>query len=196
MKAPILSLPLTPVYRVRDHMLGIVELWPMDLPCDTPEIYRWVTQPYAHYWGMTNKSYEEVLAEYTAIQQNDHACAWMGKINGKAAFLCECYDPKHDLIGDFYESRPGDIGMHILVGPPETPIHGFTWQVFTIVMDFLFDNPRHKRVVVEPDIRNEKIHRINRKAGFTYEGEVQLSHKTAALAFCTREQYLNTKKNN
>ncbi|MGO4291020.1 GNAT family N-acetyltransferase [Chitinophaga sp. RAB17] len=196
MKTPIIPLQLMPAYQVSVPLLGTVELWPMDLQHDTPEIYRWVTQPYAHYWGMSTKSYEAVLAEYTAIDNNDHACALMGKINGKTAFLCECYDPVYDLIGSFYEPQPGDIGMHILVGPPEIPVHGFTWQIFSIVMDFLFDNPQHKRVVVEPDIRNEKIHHINRRAGFIYEKEVQLPHKTAALAFCTRTQYLNAKKNN
>ncbi|MBS0029264.1 GNAT family N-acetyltransferase [Chitinophaga sp. 22321] len=191
-----ISLQQRPVYKVPAHILGVVELWPMDLQHDTPEIYRWVTQPYAHYWGMTDQPYEAVLALYTAMHHSEYATALIGKINGKTAFLCECYEPENDIIGNFYKPEPGDVGMHILIGPPEIPVHGFTWQVFTVVMDFLFDNPRHNRVVVEPDIRNEKIHRINKRAGFIYEKEVQLPHKTAALAFCTREQYLKSKKNN
>ncbi|SKA28969.1 Protein N-acetyltransferase, RimJ/RimL family [Chitinophaga eiseniae] len=190
------TLNIIPAYAVPDHPLGMVELWPMDLRQDTPEIYRWVTQPYARYWGMTTKTYEEVLTEYTAIHHNTHAAALIGKINGKTAFLCECYDPAHDLIGRFYDPAPGDVGMHILIGPVEKPVHGFTWQVFSFVMDFLFENPSHNRVVVEPDAGNEKIHRLNKKAGFTYVKEVQLPHKTAALAFCTRQQYSQSKKNN
>ena len=31
----------------------------------------------------------------------------------------------------------------------------------------LFSDHRIQRVVVEPDVRNEKVHKLNRKAGFT-----------------------------
>ncbi|RBJ62798.1 N-acetyltransferase, partial [Pseudomonas sp. MWU12-2534b] len=36
---------------------------------------------------------------------------------------------------------------------------------------------------------NDKIHRLNRHAGFVYQGEIQLPHKRAALAFCSRAQF-------
>ncbi|RBL89485.1 GNAT family N-acetyltransferase [Chitinophaga flava] len=196
MKKATAPLHIMPVYQDNNHPLGLVELWPMDLTHDTPEIYQWVTQPYARYWGMTDKSYKQVLAEYTTICHNEHAAALIGKINSKTTFLCEYYDPAHDPIGSHYDPEPGDVGMHILLGPPEQRIPGFSWQVFSIIMDFLFENPYHDRVVVEPDIHNEKIHRLNKRAGFTYVKEIQLPHKTAALAFCTRSQYFQAKKNN
>ncbi len=185
-----------PVYQDMHHPLGLVELWPMDLHRDTPVIHKWVTQPYAQYWGMTNSSYEDVFAAYHAIYCSDGAYALIGKINGQPAFLCECYDPEQDLIGNYYDPEPGDVGMHLLIAPAEQRIHGFTWKIFSVVMDFLFENPWHYRVVVEPDVRNEKIHRLNKRAGFVYDREVVLPHKTAALAFCTRQQYLKSKENN
>lgn len=191
-----MSTTIISVFEKTSPLLGRLALRPMDPQQDTPEIYRWVTQPYARYWGMLEKTYEAVLAEYTLIHHQVHACALIGSINGKMAFLCECYDPAHDIIGNYYTAEPGDVGMHILMGPPQTPIAGFTWEVFTLVMDFLFENPRHQRVVVEPDINNEKIHRLNRRAGFIYQQTVQLPHKVAALAFCTREQYIFSKQNN
>ena len=43
--------------------------------------------------------------------------------------------------------------------------------------------------VVEPDVRNEKIHRLNRRAGFQDHGVVELATKRALLALCTRRQY-------
>ena len=57
------------------------------------------------------------------------------------------------------------------------------------VLAALFAEPSVRRVVVEPDVRNDKIHQLNRYAGFVYHGEIALPHKRAALAFCTRAQF-------
>ena len=69
---------------------------------------------------------------------------------GPPAFLVECYDPAHDQIGEHYPVRPGDIGMHIFIGPPTQRIPGFSRDVFALVMRFLFDRLNAARVVVEP----------------------------------------------
>lgn len=183
-----------PVYQETSHPLGTIELWPMDLQKDITAVYSWVTQPYASYWGMTEKLLTAVALEYSNIISSDHAMAFIGKVNGITSFLCEVYDPAYDLIGSHYEVATGDVGMHILIAPADKKIPGFTWWIFSAVMDFLFQNPTHQRVIVEPDVRNEKIHRLNRRAGFVYEKEVQLPHKTAALAICTRTQFQLTKK--
>ncbi|MBV1858048.1 MAG: acetyltransferase, partial [Nannocystaceae bacterium] len=51
------------------------------------------------------------------------------------------------------------------------------------------------RVVVEPDVRNEKIRRLNKIGGFEEVREVDLRGssatpaKTAMLSVCTREDY-------
>jgi len=185
-----------PVYQETSHPLGAIELWPLDLRADVPVIYDWVTRPYAAYWGMTDKSLAAVMLEYSNLLASNHAMAFMGTVAGTRAFLCEVYDPAFDPIGRHYPVSRGDVGMHLLIAPAEAPIHGFTWAVFRAVMTFLFENPAHKRVIVEPDVRNEKIHRLNRRAGFVYQKEVQLPHKTAALAFCTKRQFQTAKQNN
>jgi len=56
-------------------------------------------------------------------------------------------------------------------------------------MDFLFYEKDFQRVVVEPDVNNEKIHVINKRAGFEYVDTIQLPTKTAHLALCTLRQY-------
>lgn len=168
---------------------GVLKLRYLDIETDLPVIYEWVTQEYARYWGMNGKSFEEVKAEYFRIATSGHAEAFVGFFNGDMAFLCECYDPEKDTVGAFYPVEPGDRGMHILVSPPEKRIPNFTWNVFTTVMDFLFSDNTVERVVVEPDVNNEKIHALNRRAGFKYVKEIRLPQKMAALAFCTRSQY-------
>lgn len=159
------------------------------VPEDIAVIHEWVNRDYATYWGMQNKSRKEVEEAYREILAIPDSCVCLGFHNSKAAFLLECYHPRQDVIKDYYEVQPGDRGMHILVAPADRPIANFTWQVFTIVMDFMFRDETVERIVVEPDVRNEKIHRLNRRAGFVYQEVVQLPKKTAYLAFCTRGQY-------
>jgi RimJ/RimL family protein N-acetyltransferase len=56
-------------------------------------------------------------------------------------------------------------------------------------MDFLFSDAGVERVVVEPDVNNDAIHPINRRAGFVYHRQVELPGKTAWFATCTRADY-------
>lgn len=62
--------------------------------------------------------------------------------------------------------------------------------MFKFVLEFIFTDPAAQRVVVEPDSRNEKIHAINKRAGFVHQKEIKLSNKTAYLGICTRSDYL------
>ena len=43
--------------------------------------------------------------------------------------------------------------------------------------------------MVEPDANNERIHAINRAAGFVYGRNVAFTEKIASLAFCTRRDF-------
>jgi hypothetical protein len=110
------------------------------------------------------------------------------------AFLAETYDPARSALSAVLDVRPGDLGMHVLVAPTDTPVHGFTAEVFAAVMRHCFallghaDEPT-ARVVVEPDAANTAIHALNARAGFVVEGEVQLPDKRALLSTCTREQW-------
>lgn len=176
--------------------LGRFHICPLQMPGDMPLVHSWVTLPYAKYWGMQGFTVEDVRRGYEEILR--HADTFIGYREEQPVFLLETYHPKDDPVGEHFTVQPGDRGMHILVAPAEKPIHEFTWTIFKVVMEFLFDDPSVTRVVVEPDVRNEKIHALNRRAGFQYQKVIQLGHKTAHLAFCTREQFfsaLNRKGN-
>ena len=69
----------------------------------------------------------------------------------------EEYLPGSSPLAGVYATQPGDIGMHLLVGPPEGRSEaGFTTRVMEAVLDRLFADPGVERVVVEPDARNTK----------------------------------------
>ena len=166
---------------------GAFHIRPMHLSQDIDLIHCWVNKDYAQYWGMQGTTLQQVRAMYEETLK--HAQVYLGYYAGKAAFLLECYDPATDLLGKYYEVLPGDRGMHILVAPVEVRIPSFTWSIFKVIMDFIFKDAAVMRVVVEPDIRNYKIHVLNKRAGFEYEKILELPHKIARLAFCTRVQH-------
>lgn len=167
--------------------VGGFRIRPLQMPEDIALIHDWVSRDYARYWGLTGRSVEQVAAEYLRICAE--AEVFLGYCNGKPVFLLECYDPGRAEIGKHYPAESGDRGMHILVAPTERPVKRFTWSVFAVVMDFIFSDPEARRVIVEPDAGNDKIHALNLKAGFVYQKTVELGHKTARLAYCTRAQY-------
>ena len=182
----------TPVFYKHIPAVGDFYLRPLRIPEDISLVHSWVTQPYAKYWKMVGFSPEEVESGYREICQT--ADVHLGYFNDKPAFLLETYSPLEDPVGEHYNVLPGDLGMHVLVAPPDEPIRGFTWSVFKFIMDYMFRDPEIKRIVVEPDIRNEKIHALNIRAGFEYQRVIQLGPKTAHLAFCTREQYYSAER--
>ncbi|WP_034947938.1 GNAT family N-acetyltransferase [Erwinia oleae] len=156
---------------------------------DASLIHSWVTRDYARFWGMQNDSLDQVTDFYQRLTADNPHAALIGCCNDRPAFLMEFYRASEDEIGKFYPARPDDYGMHILIAPASTPVKQFSWQVFTVVMDYMFSLPEVKRVVVEPDVRNNKIHPLNKRAGFRYQHTIDMGHKTAWLAFCQRDDY-------
>ena len=167
--------------------LGVFELRPLDMEMDIPLIHNWVNRDYAVYWEMNGFSVDEVKNTYYNILEK--AQVYIGKFNNNVTFLLECYNPEDDIVGRYYESQKGDKGMHILVAPSEKVIPNFTWNIFTVILDFIFSDAKSQRIVVEPDARNHKIHLLNKRAGFVFQRVLDLPHKQAHLEFCTREDY-------
>ncbi|CAM1358392.1 conserved hypothetical protein [Tenacibaculum litoreum] len=169
--------------------VGIISIRPFQLETDIPMLHSWVTQPYAKYWGMLDKSLDEVYSEYQEIENSPHHHSYIGMLNDTPVFLMEQYKASKDIIANYYDVQENDYGMHVLVAPVEKRMPQFTWYVFSTIIDYFFSLPQIERIVVEPDVNNEKIHVLNKKAGFEYQKEIELPHKKAALAFCTKEMY-------
>lgn len=174
---------------VPDTLTGVFTVRPLDPLHDTGLLHGWVTHPKAAFWMMQEAKLHDVEREYMAIAASDHHEAFLGLHDGEPVFLMEKYDPRHVELVGLYEPEPGDVGMHFLVAPTNTPVHGFTRAVITAVMAHLFADPATRRVVVEPDVTNEAVHALNQAVGFVPEREIQKPEKRALLSFCTRERF-------
>lgn len=79
--------------------------------------------------------------------------------------------------------------MHLLTAPTDRPVPGLTRAVMRHVLAACFADPRVERVVVEPDVRNSAVRRLNVAAGFTELRVVDLPGKRAQLSTCTRADF-------
>ncbi|MFJ1589875.1 GNAT family N-acetyltransferase [Kitasatospora albolonga] len=169
--------------------IGDFTVRPLDPTSDAELVHGWVTHPKAAFWLMGGAKLQDVEREYMAIAAHPHHEAFIGLHDGEPAFLIERYDPTEVELKGLYEAEPGDVGMHFLVAPSDTPIHGFTRAVITAVMRFLFADPSVRRVVVEPDVTNSAVQALNKAVGFEVVREITKPEKTALLSACTREQF-------
>ena len=158
---------------------------------DVEVLHPWYQMAYAFYWNMQGMSLEQTQAFYREARASGLR-AFMGFYEGRPAFVMECYDPLRDPLGECYPVQPGDLGMHFFVGPATVPIRHFTRDVLRSVMAVLFDELGAQRVVVEPDARNSRVHRLNAQVGFVEAGIVELPAKRACLAFCAPEDFTRT----
>ncbi|MBQ0897229.1 acetyltransferase [Micromonospora sp. U56] len=178
------------VFRGVDDRLGEFALRTLDPDGDAALLHGWVTHPRAAFWLMQDADVARVAQEYRRIAAHPHHDAYLGSWRGRPAFLAERYDPAHVELVGLYDAADGDVGMHFLCAPADTPVHGFTRAVITTVMAWLFADPAVRRVVVEPDVRNHAVHALNAAVGFTVVGPIRKPEKDALLSVCTRETFL------
>ncbi|OUE25327.1 GNAT family N-acetyltransferase [Clavibacter michiganensis] len=185
-----MSAPATEAPAAESPAYGL-DLRPLDPDADAALVHAWVTAPRARFWQMEHATLDEVRAEYRSIATDPRRGAWIGRHDGVPAFLVEAYDPAGDPIGAHLDPLPGDRGMHLLVAPPTgDPLPGFTTAVMRHVVRHLLRDPDVRRLVVEPDVRNTRIHRLNELVGFRPLRVVDLGAKHALLSVATRDDAL------
>ncbi len=168
---------------------GELSLCPLDIEQHAQLIQPWLNHSQATFWGMEHDTLAEIISFYQALTEHQHQRAYLGFYNNKAAFLIECYDPKFDAVGEVYTVKEGDMGMHILLAPTDNPIKNFSIEVMRFVMSFLFEQSTTLRIVVEPDEKNHKIHKLNKRVGFSHQKKIILGEKLALLGFCERPAF-------
>lgn len=177
-----------PFLRFTDEHEGLA-LRPLDPDRDAPVLHAWFRREAARFWNMQEHDLAQVRTTYAAMMRSPHARAYLGLETERPAFLLECYDPAHEPIAAHYRVQPGDLGLHLFVGPAARPVHGYTRRVFRAALRFVFGPLGAQRVVVEPDVRNHRIHVLNEAMGFVHERVIRLPSKEARLGLCTRARF-------
>jgi penicillin amidase len=197
-------------------MTYVFTVRPLDPVGDLDLVHGWVTQERARFWGMTDHTREEVGEVYAYLDSLDTHHAYLvhevpgggaglraadgsgggaglraadgsggGAGAGVPVAIFQTYEPAHDPMGESYEVREGDLGVHLFVGPGE-PRPGFTGALVRDLLGRVFADRSVRRVVVEPDVLNERSVARFVREGFEPGPVVDLGHKTAQLAFLPR----------
>lgn len=171
------------------HQPGL-RLRPVLAGRDAALLQRWFCSERGRFWVMPDKSHSGVRTHYASMQRSHHARAFLGHADGHPVFVIECYHPARHGLAAHYRIEPGDLGLHLFVAAPVTRVPNFTRDVLRFALAFMFDRLAARRVVVEPDVDNLRIHVLNRSVGFRDAGCVALPDKIAILAFCTRDDFM------
>ncbi len=185
--------PVAPALRPAVHEqkiegFGTVRLVPVDPAADAELLHGWVTEERARFWGMADHTREQVREIYEFVDSLPTHHAYLALRDGVPAALFQTYEPDADPVGECYDVRPGDFGIHLLIAPAEGEgaVKGYTEALLTAFIAYVFSDPAHLRVVVEPDARNEKALARMVRVGFELGPEIKKPEKTARLAFLTR----------
>ncbi|MFF5342102.1 GNAT family N-acetyltransferase [Streptomyces althioticus] len=197
MSDPYASRPA--VHEQKVDGFGTVRVLPLDPAADAPLLHRWVSGERAVFWGMNGLTEQQVFEIYAHMETLDTHHAYLVVKDGGPAALLQTYEPEADRVGECYPVEPGDIGMHLLLAPSEPggSSSGWTAALAVAVSTYVLLVLDRRRIVVDPDVANEKAVARFTRQGFTTGPrvvlpevdlpDVYLPEKHAQLAFLTRE---------
>ncbi|WP_371644912.1 acetyltransferase [Streptomyces sp. NBC_00597] len=164
-----------PVYSQRVEGVGTVTLTPVDPAADAALIHSWVTEERARFWGMGEASVELVQQIYEDVDRRTTHHAFLARRDGEPVALFQSYDCAEDRVSECYEVQPGDTGVHLLVGPTRGAAErGFSAGLIGAFLSYVVSQESTRRVVAEPDARNEKAITRLVRSGFVLGPEVEL----------------------
>ncbi|AKJ12198.1 siderophore biosynthesis protein [Streptomyces incarnatus] len=178
---------------------GTVRIRPLDPASDADVVHGWVSEERAVFWGMRGLTRDQVAGIYAHMAGLDTHHAHLVTKDGVPAALFQTYEPAADRVGECYDVRPGDLGVHVLLAPagPGGPRPGWTSALLTVLTTYALRTLDRRRLVVDPDVRNTgAIARFERQ-GFVRGPavvlpeadlpDVYLPEKRAQLAFLERQ---------
>jgi hypothetical protein len=177
------------VHTADDPVLGRIEIAVLDPVADLDVIHRWVTAPTARFWGLGELTSAELSELYAYVDGLSTHHAFLIRRDGLPIVLLQTYEPENDPLGEVYDAQPGDVGIHFLLGDRGAPVRGLTTRVAHVITGFLFAQPPVDRIVIEPDVGNDRAVARARLFGFALGPQVELPGKSGQLAFLTRDAW-------
>ncbi|MBW5481796.1 GNAT family N-acetyltransferase [Streptomyces bambusae] len=165
-----------PVFARGVDGFGTITITPVDPAADSALIHSWVVQERARFWGMAEASRELVQEIYEDVDRRDTHHAFLARRDGHPVALFQTYDCAEDRVSECYEVRPGDVGVHLLIGPTAdgTPEPGFSGTLVNTFLAYVTTLPGTHRIVAEPDASNAKAIARLERTGFTLGPEIDL----------------------
>ncbi|CAM5552344.1 Lysine N-acyltransferase MbtK OS=Streptomyces microflavus OX=1919 GN=Smic_32480 PE=3 SV=1 [Streptomyces microflavus] len=143
------------VHEQKVEGFGVVRLVPVVPAADAGLLHAWVTEERARFWGMAHDTREQVQEIYEFVDSlRPTTPTWRSATASR---------PRSSRRTSRTPTRWAStttccrgLGIHLLIAPAEGPVKGYTDALLTAFIGYVFSDPAHLRVVVEPDARNEK----------------------------------------
>ncbi|MGW2708693.1 GNAT family N-acetyltransferase [Streptomyces sp. NPDC001356] len=177
---------------------GTVRIRPLDPEGDADLVHAWAGDERAAFWGMNGLTRAQVAEVYAHMDTLDTHHAHLVAVDGEPAALLQTYEPSADRVGECYDVRPGDLGVHLLLAPagPAGARPGWTAALLTAITTYVLLVLDRRRIVIDPDVRNAKAIARFERHGFERGPavvlpevdlpDVHLPEKHAQLAFLDR----------
>ncbi|MCX4746501.1 acetyltransferase [Kitasatospora sp. NBC_01287] len=149
-------------------------------PEDLPLITEWMNDPAVDaFWELAGPPSVTERHVRAQLDGDGRSVPQLGLLNGEPISYWEVYRVEQDRLAAYYPVEPGDIGLHLLLGPARSRGRGLGAVLLAAMAEHLLRTS--PRVVAEPDVRNTPSVRAFARAGFTSTGEIELPEKRAAL---------------
>lgn len=163
------------------HLAGGFDLRPA-VESDAGTIAGWMRLPHVARWWQQPWPAERWSEEVGRLAGGDCSVPCMLSLDGTELGYVELYRVRRDPLGDYYDCDLYDWGVHVAIGEPDRIGGGIGRRLLAALAGALFAaDPRCRRVVAEPDVRNEPSIRAFAAAGFVRVADLRLPDKTAAL---------------
>lgn len=160
---------------------GVFTLRPLDPVADVEMLHGWMNEPeVARFWELDGPI-RRLVAHLDEQFAGTHSRPYLGLVDGEPMSYWELYRAQDDRLAAYYDARPGDAGLHLLLGPARFRGIGLGRHLIEAVSGWQLDAPETSRVVAEPDVRNTASLRAFEQAGFRRTHDIDLPEKRAAL---------------
>jgi acetyl CoA:N6-hydroxylysine acetyl transferase len=160
---------------------GEFTLRPLDPVADVEMLHGWMNDPaVARFWELDGPV-RRLVAHLDEQFAGAHSRPYLGLVDGDPMSYWELYRAYDDRLGAYYDARPADAGLHLLLGPARFRGIGLGRHLIEAVSRWQLDAPETSRVVAEPDVRNTASLRAFEQAGFRRTHDIDLPEKRAAL---------------
>ncbi|WP_270182214.1 GNAT family N-acetyltransferase [Alkalihalobacillus sp. CinArs1] len=173
------------------HLGRTISFRPIEVESDLPILHNWMHQKHIKPFWKLDLPMEDLHTWLTNSTQASHKDVYMGYVDDEPVCYLIAYDIKEDAIKNYYDPEPGDLGMHLLIGPREylNPTDG---EAIILAMGYyLFNKYGAKRIIGEPDVRNRIILPIIKRFGANILKEIELPNKKAKLVAMEQKTLLN-----
>ena len=168
----------------------VVELAPVCVSTHLELVHEWMRQPHVLPWWQLDVSREGMIAYLKGQCASRHLVPWIGSLDGRPMAYVETYRAREDPLATVWpEVRSGDMGWHVLIGPPDLLGTGAARLLGRTVLSMLFSDPCTERVVCEPDARNQRMLAFCRHLGYRAGEQVLFPDKPAQMMVCSRADW-------